>query len=399
MKTLVKTPLATLVALAALNPAVSFAEGTVADAVKSGTVNLDLRYRYEEVEQDNALEDAEASTLKSRLTYTSGKYNNFQMQVEVDNVAEIGSDEYNSGTNGRANYSAVVDPTGTDLNQAWLAYTGLDNTTIKYGRQRIVLDNQRFVGGVAWRQNEQTYDALAVVNTSIDKTTVIYAFVDNVNDIKGNDLDTSAHVLNVKNTALPIGAVTAYAYLLDVTTNGAENASTDTYGVRLAGDAKLGDDLKLLYTAEYATQSEGGDSALSYDADYLNLELGVAVAGVTAILGQEELTAEDGVGFSTPLATKHKFNGWADMFLATPTTGLQDNYLSLSTTLGGVNLTAVYHDFEATEGSASYGDELDLSAAKKFGDNLTVLLKYASYDADEFAVDTDKLWIQLQLTY
>ena len=54
--------------------------------------------------------------------------------------------------------------------------------------------------------------------------------------------------------------------------------------------------------------------------------------------GYELLGSDDGkVAFNTPLATKHKFNGWADKFLGTPKEGLEDVYLTAKGKVSGVN--------------------------------------------------------------
>ena len=42
---------------------------------------------------------------------------------------------------------------------------------------------------------------------------------------------------------------------------------------------------------------------------------------------------------------------------------------------------------------------IDLLAAKKFGKNYSAGAKYASYDADDYAVDTDKFWLWGQLKF
>ena len=58
-------------------------------------------------------------------------------------------------------YPVVADPENYDLNRLQLTNSSLPGTVITLGRQRILLDDQRFVGNVGWRQNEQTFDALA----------------------------------------------------------------------------------------------------------------------------------------------------------------------------------------------------------------------------------------------
>ena len=93
----------------------------IAQAVRGGTVGLDFRYRFEGVDQDGISKDAEASTLRSRITATSGSLYGFTALGEVDNVTVIGSDHYNSTVNGESQYPVVADPKGTEVNQVYLA--------------------------------------------------------------------------------------------------------------------------------------------------------------------------------------------------------------------------------------------------------------------------------------
>jgi hypothetical protein len=129
-------------------------ELTLEEALKGGKVDFTFRYRFENVDDDARPDEGHASTLLSRLTYTTQAYKDFQVQLEVDNVSRIGSDNYDDLHNSNTDRGVVADTDGTAFNQAWVAYTGIDDTTLKFGRQRINLDNQRFVGGVGWRQNE-----------------------------------------------------------------------------------------------------------------------------------------------------------------------------------------------------------------------------------------------------
>src|SRR5690606_38738573 len=66
---------------------------SVAKMVSEGTANLNLRYRYETVDQDNALEDARASTLRSRLTLKTATVSGFTALLEADDVMTIGADD------------------------------------------------------------------------------------------------------------------------------------------------------------------------------------------------------------------------------------------------------------------------------------------------------------------
>lgn len=85
-----------------------------------GEANLDFRYHYENVDQDDFKSTASANTLRSRLTLSSAAWHEVSSLAEVDNVWDFGSDNYNSTGNGNTQYPVIADPTGTDLNQVWL---------------------------------------------------------------------------------------------------------------------------------------------------------------------------------------------------------------------------------------------------------------------------------------
>ena len=166
---------ATLLAILGLQPAVGLSESTtsVSEMLTEGSTSLNFRYRYELVDLDGVASNANASTLKSRLTYKTAEYNGLTGVLEVDNVTVVGDEKYKTPTNGLSGYPIVADPDGTDLNQLSLAYKA-DDFIATLGRQRILHGGQRFVGGVGFRQNEQTYDALTLSTKSLGSWTVNY---------------------------------------------------------------------------------------------------------------------------------------------------------------------------------------------------------------------------------
>jgi hypothetical protein len=378
-------------------------QATLAEAISGGKVGLDLRYRYEHVDADNFERNANASTLRTRLNYTTGSFNGFTALIELDDITALGSRRYNEFTGlprDKTEYPVVADPTGTEVNQAYLSYAGLMDTTIRLGRQRIVYDNARFIGNVGWRQNEQTFDGFAVSNTALPHMTLNYAYIDQVNRIFGKDspkgeVDMRSHLLNASYSGLGFGTLTGYGYFLEYVD--APATSNRTVGIRLAGTPVVAEGMKLLYALEYARQDDYRRGASTIDADYQLIELGAEMSGVSARLGQEVLGA-DGSAFSTPLATGHAFNGWADIFLNTPVNGLQDRYLKLSGAAMGTTLQAAYHRFDADRGSADYGSEINLMASRPFG-KVNLMAKYARYSADELAVDTEKVWLMAQVAF
>ena len=372
------------------------------DALAEGSASASMNLRYESVSQDNALADADALTLRTFLGLTSGSYKGFSVTAEVeDSRIVMGQGDYTVGPTGYnvGQYSVIADPETTELDQAFVQYQG-ENFVVKAGRQVIALDSHRFVGHVGWRQDRQTFDGVSVKSQLTDDISAFYAYVNQRNRIfaEAADMDSKDHLLNISYQA-PIGKFTGYAYLLEVDNN--TNNSLDTYGIRYAGGITRGE-VKYSVTAEYASQSSEAAGA-DFDASYWLLEGGITVSGITAKVGYEVLGSDDGnYGFATPLATLHKFNGWADQFLATPSQGLEDAYASVSSALAGGKASIIYHQFDAehsTDGISDLGSEIDLVYTIKVYDNLTLGLKYATYSAGDIKVDTDKLWAWVSASF
>ena len=388
-------------------------------AFSGGAPNLDARLRWEHAEQDNALTLANAYTLRTRLGYTTGKWNDLDVQAEFEGTFPLGQDTYNSGINGKITRVAVADPKGTELNQLAVRYTGLAGNIFRLGRQRLILDNARFIGNSGWRQNEVTFDGATMVNTQIPKTTLTYAYLSRVNTINYTGYQLNAYLLNVAYAAAPELNMVGYAYLLDF--NKASAASTScsfallnsqqrvdqrcdsqTYGLRASGTFSL-EKAKLLYALEYAHQNHLSDAPGAVSAPYYLAEAGATVRGITTKLGYEILGGDGDYGFQTPLATLHAFQGWADLFLNTPTAGIADAYLRAEGDApGGFKLLGFYHDFRTDKGHSKLGTELDLQAVKPINESLNVMLKCAQFNSSGNAapfVDTRKIWLQAEYKF
>ncbi len=374
------------------------------DAFAQGKVSLHARLRYEHVDQ-TALRDADAVTFRPRLGFTTARYLGWQAMLEGEAVLPFDGSTYSqAGLNASgAGRAVVADPKTTELNQVWLSFAH-GPTTATLGRQRLVLDNARFVGDVGWRQNQQTFDAFVLTDKSLAKTTLTYAYLDQVNRVFSHRHPqgrwaSDSHVAHVSHAGFAAGTLSAYAYLLDFAT--AATNSSATYGLSFAGAAKISADLKLAYRAEFATQRDHAANPQHYSARYLALEAGPAWKNFGLALGHERLGSDRNVGFKTPLATLHAFNGWADLFLTTPASGLRDTYVKASAKLPqGVALLAFFHWFEADRGGADFGGELDVQLTRQFGPRVTVTAKFADFRRDTAAfADVRKYWLQLDYLY
>ncbi|TNF88116.1 MAG: hypothetical protein EP301_05490 [Gammaproteobacteria bacterium] len=384
------------------------AEDSLDVLLDEGKVTLDLRYRYEGVDDDAFDEDANAHTLRTRLGFQSGVWRGWDFNIEANYVRHLSSDFDAGGgtTPDRGEYPVVADPKGTRLNQAYVNYTGIEDWGFKVGRQRINLDNQRFVGSVAWRQTEQVFDA-GTVGWSTEKADFSATYVQWVRRIFGEASSAGKHrqdgtVFLNGGIATPIGKLRGYYYHID--NEDVADFSTGTIGVRLAGKPEINDDWSIRYEAEYAHQSDAGNNPVDYSADYFHLA-GAAVIGIFDFgLGWELLGGDDGddgyAAFRTPLATLHKFNGWADQFLSTPANGLSDLYVTFKATPGDFLFDARFHNFEADAGSDKYGTELDFRAGYKFTKRFRADLFLAMYEGKNSAPialsdDVTKFWVQL----
>ena len=445
-------------ALAAPNIAVADA---FTDALTGGKASGNFRLRYERVNLDSAtVDDASALTLRSRLGYETAPFYGFTALLEFEDIHTVGGrDNYSPETTDPAKpatnpytYAPIVDPERTEINRAYVRYRGVPKLDLGLGRQRIILDNQRFVGAVAWRQDEQTFDAFTAKYDGISDWSFYYAYVDKVNGIASEkplynfDLDSSDNLFNITYSGLVFGKITAYGYFLDnqerdtVLLNVAPDVnalnpalryrSSDTYGLRFDGSYILPTTLplRLFYTAEYAKQELTTPTEVEFDTHYSLIEGGIgyttSLGLVSAKIAQETLGSDDAkvgattqmAGFQTPYATKHIFNGWVDMFLNTPAGGIEDRYITLAADLQpyGVKVMAMYHKYEEVDGpvgavgARKFGNEMDLQLLKQFGTNYTLGVKYGRYLADdEIAainaatanVDTEKVWVWGEFTF
>jgi hypothetical protein len=381
------------------------------DFFTGGKAGLDLRLRYEGVEQSDMADSAGADTLRIRLGLESGVVRGFSGFAQLDHVEALADARYDDTRNGKLEYPVVPDPQGTDLNQAWLQYAGAAGTVVRAGRQRIAIGNERFVGPVGWRQNEQSFDAIRVDTAALPATQLTYAYVDRVLRVFGPEegappaeLSSDSHLFDARVTALPVGALALYGYHLDF--GNAPQLSADTVGARYDGERALAKSLTIGWALEYAAQQDAGANVADVDAHYQLLEIRLQKGDIGVLIGRETLSGKRGSydaatnpAFQTPLATLHPFQGWADKFTTTPSAGVVDAYLGASAGFRGWKGQATWHEFGAEATDATYGTELDLALSRKFAGRYELLAKYADYSADGLFTSTRKFWLQLTAAF
>jgi hypothetical protein len=380
----------------------------LANDTKAITPYADIRYRLEVVDQVGLPDDGTASTLRLRAGVKTAEWNGFSALVEGEAIAVIGEASYNDTVNGKTTYPVVADPSDVLLNQAYLRWRPVKQVEAVAGRQAVNLDNQRWIGSVGWRQNDQTLDAARVTVKPVENLAFDYLYSWRVNRVFGPDSpqgiwrDSDIHGARAAYTVMGFGTLSVYGYWLEILP--APVSSSQTIGVRVAGERALGKGTRLLYAAEYARQIDHGVNPRDFALDYVLVEPGFAAGAMTFKGGYERLEGNGTVALQTPLATLHAFNGWADKFLTTPANGLRDLYLDAGWKAAkgpfkGLALRLAWHDFNSTVGGIDYGSEWNAQASYPIGKHLTVLAKFARYEADAFATDTTKAWFSIEAKF
>jgi len=424
--------IATLYALPTLaeDAANVVAPTTLMEAITMGKPMTSFRLRYENVDQANKAEQANAWTMRSLIGWQTQPLNNFSITAQLINVTRFNDNFYDTtntvfGGNTTTIYPSVVDPDYTGINQLFVDWTGIPDTKVRVGRQSVKLDNVRFIGNVEYRQIMQVFDGIAVENKSIKDLEFYAAHFEGLRRITSQYLNNgNVDIAHASWKYSPTESLTGYGYFQNMPHNGFTypttgtaftNNSSQTFGLRADGNHKLDQDWKLLYTAEYAKQDayQGGDSRI--DAHYWRLGGGAGFGNWSARLDHELLSSNNGLyGFQTPLATGHLFQGLGDSFLTTPKHGIADTFITLNGKLLDIQLSAEYHwlnsdrDFSVLGGGTSshYGKELDLVAGYNYDKNWSGKLEYFSFKEDAIYInttsqkpDSDKFMATLMYTF
>lgn len=378
----------------------------VQDCLLGGKVSFDLRLRAEYADQQG-MDASQAYTERLRLGYGTKPFRGLSFFVDIEDVRSADYDLYNAaGLNNQPNKTVIADVQDTELNRLFALYER-DRVTAIVGRQRIILDDARFVGNVAWRQQEQTFDAATITTTIIPQVKVFYGYVDEVNRIFGpdarRDFASDSHLLNAKYDGLSWGTLTAFAYLLDFRNSQANSSSS--VGARFSGDQDVSDDLTWNYTASYAYQEDAAENPLNYATHYYAVQTGVAWRQTLRFgAGYEVLGSQGGrASFQTPIATLHGFNGWADLFLTTPADGIEDLYFTIGGSFPrcGLDASIIGHLFFSEDRATDFGRELDAQVKWRANKVLAVTGAVALFDGANNRLPDylQRVWLQTEITF
>jgi len=391
-----------LLSLALLvNTTLLMAQDSISDALSESSFDLNFRYRYETVDLENLEQDAVGHTVRTRLGLTTGNWNGWFASVQVEDITAL-RDDFNDTRNGQTQFPLIVDPEQTELNNLYVGYAN-DSTQFNFGRQTLKLGNERFIGDVGWRQNNQTFDAAYLHHDLNNDWSFDYIYFNNVNRIFGQDhpnpvlanRKTDSHVLEAQ-YSFGFHQLKAYAHLFSF--DDIPGQSHRNLGIRYSGQwGENPDKFNVLLDLEYTVQDDYDEGLGTIDASYTAADLTFEFnSDYFLLLGYERLSGDGQYGFATPFATLHKFNGWVDAFLTTPTVGLIDQRIVYGGTWNDFTFDFRYHQFDSDERSIDLGTEIDWQVEYAFNSNLKLLLKYANYNSENFAQEWEIIWAQVQ---
>ncbi len=363
-------------------------------------LEVGFRLRHEQVAQGK--QSAHANTVKLRVSSKSLINEHWQVEIELDHVQALSDDHHSDGVlaNGQL---VIADPEGTELNQIFID-AKFDLFKARLGRQKIAYSDQRFIGSVDFRQNDQTFDGLSLNIDLFTSSQLDYAFINNVNRIFGDDASShlspedsrfevlagirpaalqgnhelEGHLINFSVKEWDYLELNSYFYSVNNQT--LPSFSNQTQGIR-AEFQKQFNRVRLLANLELAAQKQQ-KSAIEDWIGYSMFEFGARYQRFQLTLRQELLNQKNGQAFITPLATLHKFNGWSDQFLVTPDEGLNDRLLRLQWKKRPITVDLRYHRYSTRKNATPLGSEINIDLIYSPARKHEVRIRYADFEAD-----------------
>lgn len=348
--------------------------------------DLDWALRARLIHVDEAADSGKAGSLLLRGALTSDWSHNISSLVELDGVTGFWGNDHSDGEilNGQP---LIPDVPGIDLNQALLSYSGRA-WRLRLGRQRISLDDQRFIGGNGFWQNEQTFDALRIERRWFSASRLTYAYIEKANRIYGRQArgeshpirflgehDHQTHMLHLELYEWDTRRLQLFAYFIDNLSSPA--ASNQTFGGKLQQSLVL-DALKYEFTLGVAAQNRP-QLLESPNLWYGLLEANAIRGRWRGVARFEVLSEEDDITFTTPLASGHDFHGWADVFSEPLSHGLHNTSVQLQWRAAPWEIKWIYHNFWHDDTGSRLGDELDIEAGYKPARRRELTLRYADF--------------------
>jgi hypothetical protein len=376
------------------------------DAIAAGRFTLELRPRYNHIDESDKPEVTRGGTVRAVAGWRSAPFEGLRAVVEgihTDTFAKSFNDDPSQIAG--SPYPLLPDPRYTGLNQAYIDYSG-ESFGVRAGRQVVRLDNQRWVSDNDFRQIPQLFDGAAARYVPLANVELSAAYFGRVRTTSG-DLDSlRLTLLHAAWNPLPRHALAAYGVFHDQAQNGAftgfADSSYQVAGARAEGAFRLRGAVEALYTLDLARQRPYAHGDARVRGNYWRAGAGVASDAWTLRYDEEHKGSNGGqYGVQMPLTDFYAFNGWTLHFFNTPRQGLRDRWITARWALGDFTLYAEGHRFRSDFGNIDFGHEVDTGITYAWGEHLVARLQHAQYDPGAGTPDASirKTWLTVSLTY
>ena len=335
-----------------LTSSLAFATDSIDNAFKNGKVSGNIT-AYGISTDNKTSADTDAAYLTTGLSFETATFNNLSVKTSF-----IAGTDYDD--------AALVN--NSLLTEANVTYA-VEGLSVTVGRQAIDLE---------WLGDYN--EAVVAAITSVPNTTIVAGFTDRKTAADEDEIGSftkvnsneGAYVLDVKYSGIANVELNPYYYSAEDT--------ADFYGLK----ATYSSDLVGL-TAQYATSNEdtGADGSIS------TISVSKDISGVSLTAGLVNID-KDGIGSITAFGdNSNPFDTGTNVYTADADT----TYASVSTTVNGVDLGAVYGEVEY---GTSKDKELNLTASYSYSDSLSISALYADVN-DEGSADSS--YVSATLAY
>ena len=378
-----------------------------AHGLGSGRAILEVRPRYNRIEESNKPELTRGGTVRAIAGWRTAPIHGWRLTIEGIVAEHFGPKRFNDDPALFASspYPLLPDPRYTGLNRLHVE-AELGGARMRVGRQVVRLDEQRWVSDNDFRQIPQLFDGAAMTVTPLAGAELMAAHYARVRSTSGTTQDLKLTLLHGAWNPLPGHSLAAYGVFHDQAQNGAFTGFADNSyrlaGVRASGSFMFAAGWRVPYLVEAANQRRFADGDSRIKARYWRAGAGLEGRAWLLRYDLELKGSNDGVfGLQNPLTDFYAFNGWSLHFFNTPREGLRDGWLTARYALGPFTFYAEAHRFRSDFRRLDFGKETDVSVSWQMHPDALLRLQHARYDPgrDGTGATVRKTWLTLTYTY
>ena len=319
---------------------------------------------------------------RARLSFGYQRGDDLELKVSAQHTGIWGQDGMN------------VQDGQASINEAWAKLKFCDGFFAQLGRQQLVYDDERILGGLDWHVSGNWHDALRLgYENQQNKLHLILAFNQATANNRGNFYDGPMPYKNMRTLWYHYQAAETPLGISLIAMNlgreaGEKGHGETKYMQTLGTDISYKpSDFDIHGAFYYQMGKNAADTKVS--ALMASAKVGYKIDPVWGVnVGYDYRSGNDGEGdkdkaFDQLFGTHHKFYGFMDYFLRTVPLGLHD--IQAGVTAKASKKTSIllnYHNFstaqEAANDKKGLGHEIDLQVTTTLMKNVTLMAGYST---------------------